>query len=310
VGHGGPLSDVSLPPALRAYAGRGPDWAAWLDRLPGVVRDLLAEWELAPDGAATHGHASVVLPVRTSAGAAVVLKVGFPDPGSEHEALALQRWHGEAAVRLLRADPHRRALLLERLGGEDLGDHWDVQACEVVGGLYGRLHVPAPPQLRTLSSYADHVAERLAALPHGTPLPPRFVDRARALARSFAADDATDGTLVHTDLHYGNVLRGGDGSWLAIDPQPLSGDPHYEVAPLLWNRFDELAGRVREGVRDRFFAAVDAGGLEEERARDWVVVRMLDLARQRLADPPGTVRATATADLLTMSVTIAKAVEA
>src|SRR4051812_14501859 len=201
-----------IPPGLQAYADRGPDWAAWLDRLPGVVRDLLEEWELSRDGEATHGQASVVLPVRTSVGADAVLKVGFPDWESEHEALALQRWRGDGAVRLLRADPHRRALLLERLEREDLGEHWDVQACEVVGGLYGRLHVPAPPQLRTLSWYAGRVADRLAALPQGTPLPPRFVDQARALARSFATDGATDGTLVHTDLHYGNVLRGSAGT--------------------------------------------------------------------------------------------------
>lgn len=298
-----------IPSGLQAYAARGPAWVAWLDRLPGVVRDLVDEWELGTDGDATHGHASLVLPVRTSAGTRAVLKIGFPDPESEHEALALQRWQGSGAVRLLRADPHRRALLLERLHGEDLTEHWDVQACEVVGGLYRTLHVPAPPQLRTLSSYADRVADRLAALPRSTPLPPRFVDQARALARSFAADDASDGTLVHTDLHYGNVLVDDVGEWRAIDPKPLSGDPHYEVAPLLWNRFDELAGRVREGVRDRFFAAVDAGGLDEERARDWVVVRMLDLARQRLEDPPGVARATPTGDLLTLCVTIAKAVQ-
>jgi streptomycin 6-kinase len=247
--------------------------------------------------------------VRTGAGEGAVLKVGWPHWEAEHEHLALQRWHGDGAVRLLRADPHRGALLLERLHRQDLGQEWDVQACEVVGGLYGRLHVPAPPQLRTLSWYAGRVADRLGALPRGTPLPPRFVDQARSLALSFAADPATDGRLIHTDLHYGNVLAAEREDWLVIDPKPLSGDPHYEVAPLLWNRFEELAGRVRAGVRDRFFAAVDAAGLQEERARDWVVVRMLDLARQRLEDAPGVVRRTPTDDLLTMCVTIAKAVQ-
>lgn len=300
---------VALPDALRAYAGRGPDWAAWLDRLPAVVRDLLGEWELTPDGGATHGHASLVVPVRTADGEPVVLKVGFPDWESEHEALALQHWHGRGAVRLLRADPHRRAMLLERLHATDLGEEWDVAACEVVGGLYAALHRPAPPQLRPLSWYAGRVADRLEALPHGAPLPPRFVDQARSLARSFAADPATDGTLVHTDLHYGNVLAAERADWLAIDPKPLSGDPHYEPAPMLWNRFDELTGRVRDGVRARFHALVDAGGLDEGRARDWVVVRMLDLARQRLEDPPGAPRQLPTPDLLTMCVAIAKAVQ-
>ena len=39
--------------------------------------------------------------------------------------------------------------------------------------------------------------------------------------------------------------------------------------------FDELAGDVRDGVRRRFHTLVDAAGLDEERARDWVVVRMV-----------------------------------
>lgn len=300
---------VPLPPSLAARAGRGPDWAAWLDALPGLVRDLGQEWTLRADGEAVHGHASLVVPVRGDGDEQAVLKVGFPEEDSEHEALALQRWHGEGAVRLLRADPRRRALLLERLEPVDLGDHWDVEACEVVGGLLGRLHVPAPPQLRRLSRYADAVAARLAALPSGVPLPPRFVDQARSLAAALAADPATDGRLVHTDLHYGNVLSSPGRGWVAIDPQPLSGDPHVEVAPLLWTRFDELSGRVREGLRDRFLAVVDAAGLDEGRARDWVVVRAMDLAARRLSDPPGTARETPTATLLTRCVAIAKAVQ-
>ena len=297
-----------IPERLRAQAARGPDWAAWLEGLPGVVRTLLEEWELAPDGETGQGVASLALPVRVG-GAPAVLKVGFPDWESEHEALALQHWHGHGAVRLLRADPRRRALLLERLHREDLDDRWDLEACEVVGGLYATLHRSAPPQLRTLSWYAARLADRLGALPHGGPLPPRFVDQARSLARSFAADPATDGTLVHTDLHYGNVLAGEREPWLAIDPKPLSGDPHYELAPMLWHRFDELTGRVREGVRARFHTLVDAAGLDEPRARDWVVVRMLDLARQRLEEPPGIEHTMPTHQLTTMCVAVVKAVQ-
>lgn len=151
--------------------------------------------------------------------------------------------------------------------------------------------------------------ERLTALPRSTPLPPRLLDQARSLARCFSKDEQTDGTLIHTDLHYANVLLDQEGAWWAIDPKPLSGDPHYEVAPLLWNRFDELAGRIRDGVRDRFLAAIDAAGLDEDRARDWVIVRMLDLARQRIEDQLGTQRSTDDKDLLTMCVAVTKAVQ-
>jgi hypothetical protein len=43
---------------------------------------------------------------------------------------------------------------------------------------------------------------------------------------------------------------------------------------MLWNRWDELTGNIRDGVRRRLHA-IDAAGLDEERARAWVVVRVV-----------------------------------
>ena len=299
-----------IPPGVRSFAGRGAEWAGFVYRLPRLVRDLLDEWELRVDGEPMHGYCAIVLPVRTTSGRPAVLKVGFPDDESEHEHLALQHWHGRGAVQLLRADPRRWALLLERLhADEDLTGLWDVEACEVVAGLYARLHVPAPPQLRTLTSYVERWNRDLRALPRNAPVPRRLVEQAAGLGRDLAADSASTGTMIHCDLHYANVLAGDREPWLVIDPKPVSGDPHYEVAPILWNRWEELAGDVRNGVRRRFHALVDAAGLDEHRARDWVVVRMLHNAMWRLADPPEARRKIPTANYLTMCVSIAKAVQ-
>ncbi len=273
------MTRVEIPDALLARAALGEEWARWLDVLPATTAGLVEEWELRVDGAAVHGHCSLVLPVRTAGGRPAALKVGLPDDESEHEHLALRHWQGRGAVLLLRADPHRRALLLERLHPEDLTDLWDAEACEVVAGLYGRLHVPAPPQLRPLTSYVDRWTAGLEAMAKDAPMPRRLVDQATGLAREFVGDGASTGRLLHGDLHYGNVLAGDREPWLAIDPKPVSGDPHYEVGPLLWNRWDEVvaSGGVRDAVRRRFHTVVDTAGLDEHRARDWVVVRtMLD----------------------------------
>lgn len=297
-------------------AGRDAGWADWVDRLPRLADALLAEWELAVDGLPMHGYTSLVVPVRaggTTAGTPAVLKVTYDgDDESEHEHLALQHWAGRGAVRLLRADPHRRALLLERLRARDLGDVEDGEACEVVAGLYAQLHVPAPPQLRPLTSYTERWGSELAALPRSAPLPHRLVEQAVSLGRDFVTDAASTGTLVHGDLHYSNVLAAERQSWVAIDPKPMSGDPHYEPAPMLWNRFEELgtSGQgVRKGVRRRFHALVDAAGLDEDRARDWVVVRMLHNAMWALQDDPGPARRPATEEWLTACIAIVKAVQ-
>ncbi|WP_224277099.1 aminoglycoside phosphotransferase family protein [Nocardioides lacusdianchii] len=271
---------LPVPAGLLSQRELGEDWARWLDRLPRLAEELVAEWRLTPSAAPLHGYCSLVLPVTDADGTAGALKITFDgDEESLHEALALQHWGGAGAVRLLRADPRRRALLLAWLPGPDLADTWDVEACEAVGGLYGRLHIPALPQLASVESYVEGWLRDLEGLGRDVPVPRRYVEQALALGRALLADAAAP-VVVHGDLHYANVMADAAGEWVAIDPKPMAGDPHYEPAPLLWNRMEELSGAgavgsVRDGLRRRFHAVVDAGGLDEDRARDWVVVRMV-----------------------------------
>jgi streptomycin 6-kinase len=268
------LLPFDLPPVFLAYAGRSGEWATWIDGVPRQVSELLTEWELRVDGAPMYGHTALVVPV-LAGGLRAVLKVAWPDDEGQHETLGLQHWHGNGAVQLIRADPRRNAMLLERLHPTDLTEVPVAEACEIVAGLYGRLHVPAPPPLLTLSSYIRRWTDDLERLPRSAPLPRRIVEQAVHLGRELVADPATDGVMIHGDLHYENVLAGDREPWLAIDPKPMSGDPHYEIAPLLWNRWDEIVatGDVREAVRRRFHTVVDVAELDEARARDWVVVR-------------------------------------
>jgi streptomycin 6-kinase len=279
-----------------------------------LVASILDEWELTRDGEPMTGWTALVLPVRDGNGSSAALKLVCPGEEEEHEHLALQRWGGDGAVRLLRADPARRALLLERLSPRDLREIGVIEACEVVASLYSRIHVPAPAQLRTQTSFVQRWLDGLAALPRDSPVPPRMVQQALSLGRDLVTDPASTGTMIHGDLHYENVLAGDRAPWLVIDPKPTSGDPHFEPAPLLWNRWDEIhdeAPTARDAVRRRFHAVVDAAGLDEQRAVAWVVVRMVvnafwaieDAAREaRLLGPEER-------EWITRCVVIAKAVQ-
>ncbi|HET6654363.1 MAG TPA: aminoglycoside phosphotransferase family protein [Nocardioides sp.] len=306
---------VQLPPGLTRQAGLGPDWADWLDALPRRIHDLLDEWELSRDGAEVwHGFCSAVLPVHTSAGGRAVLKVSFDgDDEGAHEGLALQHWSGRRTVRLLRADPGRRALLLERLTRRDLTTVPELEACAVVAGLYAEVHTPAMPQLRHLTSYVGTWLDDLEAAGPDVPLPRRMVGQALSRGRDLVADPASTGVVVHGDLHYENVLADDDGTWVVIDPKPMSGDPHYEPAPMLWNRWDEVlaAPDPRTAVRRRFHTLVDDAALDEDRARDWVVVRSVINAHWTVQDA---VRARQDLDAeqrawVTMCLAVAKAVQ-
>lgn len=189
----GPVID--LPAAVLEMVTRGPEWATWVDGLPKLVQSQIDDWDLTPDGEPTNGYCSIVVPTRTADGTAAMLKVAFPDDESEHEHLALRRWAGDGTVRLLSADPHRRAMLLERLSTRNLNELWDIEACEIVASLYRRIHVPALPQLRTLTGSIEQWTSQLAELPRSAPIPRRLVEQAITLGRDFVADPASTSTL-------------------------------------------------------------------------------------------------------------------
>lgn len=185
-------------------------------------------------------------------------------------------------MRLFRADPRRRVLLLERAEpGHDLRALAVEDACQVIAGLHAPLHRAPLPQLERLSELAARWADELTTtLLESRVAPRRFVEQAIGLSRELASDPGTDVALLHGDLHFENVLaaeRDGVPTWLAVDPSPLTGDPAYEVAPVLWHRWDEAAGSgdLRAALVDRLYALVDGAGLDEDRVRAWVTVRTM-----------------------------------
>src|SRR5438132_761892 len=79
------------------------------------LEDLAEEWELTlGEPYVLGGGSESVVRVELADGTPAVLKIGIPHRESEQEADALERWDGDGAVRLLRRDDARNALLLER----------------------------------------------------------------------------------------------------------------------------------------------------------------------------------------------------
>lgn len=249
----------------------GPDGTTWLRALPTLIEEVLRAWDLTPAGPPTNGWTAVVIPVERD-GQSLVCKVGWPHEEAAGEHLALRHWAGDGAVRLHAADPGRGALLLERLdASRDLTPLWDEEACQIVGGLLARLHVPAPPNLRRLSEVGGGQVEQLRS--HPELLPRRLVDRAASLFADLSSDPACDSMLLHTDLHYENVLAGDREPWLAIDPKPMGGHPGYELQPLLRNRVEELGtgSSFRWAVRHRLDVTCEAAGIDDRLARPWTI---------------------------------------
>jgi len=77
-------------------------------------------------------------------------------------------------------------------------------------------------------------------------------------------------------LHYDNVLAGEREPWLAVDPEPLAGNPGFDLLPAQDNRWDELLapGDPARAVRRRFDRLTEALALDRDRAAGWTLARV------------------------------------
>jgi streptomycin 6-kinase len=273
---------VQVPAGLAWWRGQ-PGGAAWLERLPRLVDECAAAWGLHVRDPFPGANVSFVAPAVLADGTQAVLKVNFPEPESEHEADALAAWGGVGAVRLIAADPGRRALLVERcLPGTQLWAIADEDAANAAAAaVLRRLWRPPPgePALRALDTEARRWAEELPGRFErlGRPFEPALLRRAVGWIGELL--DTPDGApvLVHQDLHGGNVLRAEREPYLAIDPKPLAGERAFDVASLLRDRRPGLANDpapVRR-MRRRLDHLSELLDLDRERMRRWAVVHAL-----------------------------------
>jgi len=242
---------VLIPDALAAStvlregdAGRG-----WLEELPFIVAAACERWGCTPDGDPWHGQVALVVPVGHSSGPGV-LKVSFPHPGNIGEADALRCFGGHGAVRLVDADDTGFVLLMERADPTTLADRLArcaelavEEAIEIAGDLSLQLAVPASPSIEVLAGTAEgwegQLDDQVTACPDL--LPKAVTDRARQTIRLLTTD--TTATMLHGDLHFGNILQSSREPWLTIDPKGWSGTR-------AWDAFTVIAGQREQLQQD------------------------------------------------------------
>jgi streptomycin 6-kinase len=231
-------------------------------RLKAVARQVAAEWGEAELGEPyALSHYSFVAP----AGSEAVLKVTPPgDDESDEEGDALELWEGDGAVRLLRRDRARRAMLLERARpGDDISGLPEDEATAVAIETGQRLWRPAGNPFRWIGDHVPRWLEQAeSSLGSGD-------DLMRLGPRLYESIEPKRSTLIHGDLHHHNILDAGS-RYVAIDPKPMLGEPEFDVPSFLWN---PLGSVMTEETTERRLAAFAAAGLDEARMRAWTVIR-------------------------------------
>ncbi|MTE17557.1 hydroxyurea phosphotransferase [Streptomyces sp. TRM43335] len=291
----GALRPFEIPESLaasyiREFGGKGRSWIA---SLPALAAELLGRWELRRDGEARAGEASLVLPVLRRDGTRAVLKFQMPRKETAAALIGLRVWGGEGVVRLLDHDPVSSTMLLERL--DSARTLASVEDDDVAMGILAELQArlvcfPAPQGLRSLGEIAtdmlQQVPQAVAALAEPDH---RQILRGWASAVAELAGEPGD-RMLHWDLHYGNVLAAQREPWLAIDPEPLAGDPGFDLWPALDSRWDDVVaqGNPLHVVRRRFDLLTDALGLDRARATGWTLGRLLQNSLWDIADGKAT----------------------
>ena len=233
-----------------------------LARLEEIALQAATEWGIELGPAFALSRFSYAAP----AGQDAVLKVTPPeDDEADHEADALDTWGGDGAVHLLRHDRKRRVLLMERARpGKDISGLPEDEATAIAVAVALRLWKPAAAPFRWIG---DHIPRWLD---HAHSLPGPWTELVPLARELYGSMNVGRATLVHGDFHHHNILDGGDRGYLAIDSKALLGEPEFDVASFLWN---PLPYRMKLDVTERRIAAFAAAGLDEERIRQWAVIR-------------------------------------
>lgn len=228
------------------------------ERLRATAEEVAREWGVPLSERVLAGRFSFV----AFAGDDAVLKVvPVEDDEADHEADALRLLAGDGAVRLLRHDRPRRAILIERARpGHDASRLAEPDAIRVAVAAAKRFWRPAV-RGSPFRWAGDHVPRWLEnAGDHD------LVRQAKAI---YATMQPSDATLVHGDFHHHNLLRHRDG-WVVIDPKPMVGDREFDVPTFMWNPIGQQP--TRESV-ERWIVAFADAGLDGDLVRKWAIVR-------------------------------------
>lgn len=196
-----------------------------------IFEPYLRRWALTPDGDPIVTPRGKLLPVQRR-GSPAMLKVAEEEEERFGSALMIW-WDGEGAARVLEHDDS--ALLMERaMGPRSLEimarTGQDDEASRIICAVADQLHAPrakVPPQLVTLERWFEALLR--AGPSHGGVL-----QEAHDTARELLADQR-EISVLHGDLHHGNILDFGAKGWLAIDPKRLFGERGFDYANIFCN---------------------------------------------------------------------------
>lgn len=233
--------------------------------MPRFFDPYLELWSLTPEGSATTTRTSKLLPVRY-AGVPAMLKIALDaEEGRGNELM--EWWAGDGAAPVLAR--HGDAVLLQRATENrslvDLARSGrDNEAVRIMCSTIAKLHRPRlqpPPELLPLDSWFAELAPAAAA--HGG-----ILSRCEKVAQTLLATSSAV-TVLHGDVHHGNILHFEDLGWSAIDPKALIGERGFDYANMFCNP-DYATSTDRQRFVRRLEIVSEAAPIQRLRLLQWI----------------------------------------
>ncbi|WP_447040301.1 aminoglycoside phosphotransferase family protein [Streptomyces sp. DSM 118878] len=253
----------------------------WLEKLPEAVEQAVAARGLSVERVhVPGGRSSLVLLVRRADGTPAVLKLVPPRSRPESERAALASWGGLGAAKLLDPECADGALLLERLHRDvSVRTLPEAKALLEAAGTLRRLWVapPAGHRFETVAERTGRQAEAMrdTAAAEADVLP--LVDAAlTARAELLAAEP--EARLLHGTFRQSKVLAGDRVPWLAVGPDPVVGEPAFDLARLVRDRVEDLIASPSGAsiTRRRVKKLAESLEVDQERLRGWTLFRAVE----------------------------------
>jgi streptomycin 6-kinase len=176
-------------------------------------------------------------------------------------------WDGQGAAAVLEHDAE--AILIERaVGTRSLvamaQSGRDDEATGILCAVAGRLHAArARKKPKLMPLYDWFAALWRAEGQHGR------LSQAAKMARDLLDEDF-DVTVLHGDIHHGNVLDFGERGWLAIDPKGIIGERTFDFVNIFRNPDPEVALAPRRFARQIQLIAKEAN-VDPIRLLKWTI---------------------------------------
>jgi streptomycin 6-kinase len=269
------------PPRLvRALGETAPDGDGWLEELPEAARQAVALRELTVERVQVPGgRSSLVVLVRKPDGTPAVLKLAPPRARPESERAALVRWGGLGAVQLIEPLTTEGVLLLERLHPDvSVRSLPEAKALLEAAGTLRRLWVePGDHPFETVAERTGRQAEAMRARAGADPEVAPLVDAALA-AREELLAAPPEQRLLHGTFRQSKVLAGERSPWLAVGPDPVTGECAFDLARLVRDRVEDLIASPSGAAttRRRVKRLAESLDVDQERLRGWTLFRAVE----------------------------------